>query len=45
MTEGTAGACVTGVKFLDPEFGGLADTIDHGGLADAWIADQKKGGV
>jgi hypothetical protein len=33
-----------GIKFLDPIFGDLTDTIDHGGLANSRTADEQKGG-
>ena len=42
LTKGTPCPCMGGIELLDPVFCGFTDAIDHGGLADARGADQKK---
>ena len=40
LSEGAAGACVAGIELLNPVFGELSDTVDHGRLAHSGTSYQ-----
>ena len=45
LAEGGAGASMASIELLYPEARLLAYTVYHGGLSDAWRANQQKGGM